>query len=127
MSRKQSKTFFFHIGQKIVAFFYTAVISFTGLPGQDIDCRVRFICQFIGEDRGAGRIRHRVLSDKNEHLHGLDGIEFLDLLLQILPPSSHIPLVFLFETVHPQCGREGEACILQPLLNGDTVALTDIS
>ena len=68
-----------------------------------------------------------MLSDKEEHLHGLDRIILFDLFFDTVSPGRHIRIIFLFEAVHPQCRRECKARIFKALFNGNTVSFPYIT
>ena len=68
-----------------------------------------------------------MFADEDEHLHGLNGIEFFDFLFQIATPSDHIRIVLALEAIHPKGCREMEARIVQAFFDGNAVPLMDIS
>ena len=127
MQGQQLQAFFLHIFKKIVALFHSAVFALSCLPGQHINCGIRFICQFVFKHWCAGRVRHGVFADKSEHLHGLKYIILFDFLFQTVTPCGDIFIVFFFKSIHPCCGGKSKACVLKSLFNGNTVTFSYIA
>ena len=68
-----------------------------------------------------------MFTDEDEHLHGLNGIEFFDFFLQTCAPSDHIRIVLALEAIHPEGRRKFESGILKTFLDGNTMPFVDIS
>ena len=124
---QEPQTFSFYIGQKIIALLNSAILSLARLPGENINSGVCFLRQFIRQNRRTGRVRHGMLPDIAEHLHGLKNTVFLNIRFQSAAPCSDILLIFFLKTIHPEGSGERKAGAFQPFLNSHAVPLPYIA
>ena len=127
MFSQQTQAVFFYVREQIVPLFCASVAAFARLTGENINCRVRLIRQFIRMHLGAGRAWHGMLSDDVEHLHSLKNIILLNIRFQPAAPCSDIPVKLFLETIHPEGGRKQKSGVSQSLLNGDAVPLPHVA